>query len=81
MSYFDITGGLVMNLVRPHIEARPKNGLITSLLSKTSFILGQEVLPEQRPEPTPAGNGDLLPRFADTRKRCDVCLFEISGVD
>ena len=57
---FDIGWELIMNLVRPKIEARPRVGLHSSLLSKMSFILDKEV------EPTPtAANTDMLPKWSD----------------
>ena len=73
---FDIAWELVMNLVRPQIEAIPRVALHSSLLSNMSFILGKEV----EPTPTPT-NTDMLPQRGQTNQRCEICLFEISGPD
>ena len=72
----DIAWELVMNLVRPQIEAIPRVALHSSLLSNMSFILGKEV----EPTPTPT-NTDMLPQHGQTNQRCEICLFEISGPD
>ena len=63
-----------MNLVRLQIEARPRNGLHSSFLSKMPFIFGKEV----EPTPTPT-HPDMLFRHGHTKQRCEICLFEISG--
>ena len=49
---FDIGWELVMNLVRPQIEARLRVGLHSSLLRKMSFILGKDVEPTLTPTNT-----------------------------
>jgi len=63
---------LVTSLVKPFIAARPTIGLNLNTRSKMSIILGRAL--EQN---VPVA--DEHSRFGETKQRCDICLYDISG--
>ena len=73
ISAFKIGWHLVMSLIKPFFETRPPVGLGIGLRSKISVILGRnfdEIIEAEAYE---------HPRFGETKQRCNVCLFHISG--
>ena len=70
---------LVVSLVKPQIMARPTNGLSTNTLSKMSVIVGKEFVATKTNAVEEAQDGCDFPRYGETRQRCDICLFNITG--
>jgi hypothetical protein len=69
---FDFALELAMGLVKPHIQARPRNGLTKAIQKKIDFILetNRQVQPIEDIQRYP-GTG--------TKRRCNPCLEQIAG--
>lgn len=73
----DIGWELVLNLVRPQIEARPRIGLNKSLVAKMSSFI--EIENGLAPTAVPDAAAATFPCIAGTKKHCVLCLDECSG--
>ena len=73
ISAFDIVWDLVISLVKQFIDVRPTVCLGIGLRSKISVILGININENVEAE------AYEYPRFGETKQRCNICLFYISG--
>ncbi|XP_057296254.1 piggyBac transposable element-derived protein 1-like [Hydractinia symbiolongicarpus] len=69
---FEYAFQLVMELVKPTIQKRSQNGMLSITKQKINLVLGNA---QCNPEPRAA----IGPAFAETRKRCTVCQAENAG--
>lgn len=75
LSSFDFGFNLVMDLVRPFIENRSRNGLTSDVVREIKLVLGKQDVP-------PVIDTALLSLFppqSETKRRCEICKSQITG--
>ena len=70
---FEIGFDLVMSLVCPELECRPRFGLQKNIISKINLYVNQD------DDDNNANNSRLFPKLGDKRKLCSACSDDIAG--
>ena len=73
-NWYEVGFNLVLELVKPFIQRRPRQGLTSEIQRKIKLVLGEIVVPSI----DTALLSIFLPQ-SKGKRRCEVCIKEISG--
>ena len=72
---FEVGFNLVLELVKPFIQRRSREGLNSEIQQKIKLVLGENVV-----EPSiDTAFLSIFPPQSERKRRCEICIKEISG--